>query len=82
MFTKQHYKQVAMAMQSGTPPHTFTEGHVQHYRDCLTLANMFERDNPSFDQRVFLRACGYYDGAPQGMSQNGTNLTQPTHKTT
>lgn len=82
VFTQRHYTRIASCMAQCKPPQTGTQDCVQHFQDCVRLAEMFERDNERFRFGVFMRACGYPNTTmPEGMSQNGTNLTQPITRT-
>lgn len=66
-FYRAEYKMIASAMRSAQPPPIFNTEHQQHYRDCISLADMFAKDNPNFNRNIFLHACGGYVYKQAGM---------------
>lgn len=59
-FYSAEYIKIATAMRSAQPPLIFNAEHQQHYADCKALADMLSKDNPNFNHKTFLLACGGY----------------------
>lgn len=59
MFTRQHYKTIALAMAYSMPPATSHVERQQHYADCKKLAEMLLADNQWFNTNLFMLKCGY-----------------------
>ena len=54
MFSRKHYKKVASEVKFFLS----CEGVIQPCDVVHMLSNMFKQDNPSFDERRFIAACG------------------------
>lgn len=58
-FTRQHYVAIAEILKRAAKEYSSSEGPYAVEQIARDLADLFKRDNPSFDRQRFLSACGF-----------------------